>query len=444
MATVLVSFIGTGSRSGYEYETTKYFFDGELNCRETSIFGSALLQHLKDNNRSVDRWLILGTDKSIWSELVKMFPDLFSGSGRKLKDPQLESQREFLEDEAFYCKDDKNRQSRISQEKLDEWQKILTDNLTNTRVICRIVGDATEPESQNLIFQSLLDKIEENNKVVFDVTHGLRNQPIITSFVLMYLRYFRNIKAENIEFYYGAKDLEGKVIKLDFCNKLLEATEAIAIDKQTGNYEKIGENLNLSENFNSNLKKLTYLDEVNRTNTEIPKQLKNEIAEADFSPLQKSLAERFEVPLYWASKETLANQLRQKALFAFERRQYYKAVLILLEAIITAYGENCGILEIADNLETRDAREKAEKELIGEWHWATKTYVGGILNNDERQIILNLKKLRNAVAHGTDAQGIEPEAVNARNAIESERKLRQIFSEANTLFAKIINCEIGK
>lgn len=430
MATVLISFIGTGSRSGGEYELTEYCFKDEKNPREVTIFGSALIQHLKDNGQNVEKWLILGTEKSIWSELIKMFPSLFSDDKRTLVDINFETQRYFLEEQAIYCQSDKEYKSEISQDKLDDWEKIITENLVNTEVKCRKVGYAADSISNDTIFSEILRIVNDKDRVVFDVTHGLRHQPIITSFVIMYLRYLKNIK--DVKFYYGAKDLDGEVVELDFCNELLEATEAVAIFEQTGNYEQIGKNLRLSDSFNGKLEKLTFLDEVNKTNPEIPKQLNGEISQVEFKPLQQSLADRFKYPLHWASKQTLSNQLRQKAVFAFARRQYFKAISILLEAVIVAYGEICGDSEIANNLDIHFYRERAENELIK------------VLNKFESQTLKNLKKLRNAIAHGTDANGIETEAVAARAAVDDENKLKKIFNDGNDLFVKINKGEIGK
>lgn len=436
MATVLVSFIGTGEYKGTDYQGASktgyrevtYNFDDNSKVT-TTVFGSALLQYLKKKGRHVDTWLIMGTPQSIWCDLVEMF-------GRK-GDDIIERNYDIwaiLCEQAKYDAQNNSYESKISQEHLSEWQKVLTDNLTDTKVICKLdtyVNDMSA-RSQDLIFQSLLEVIKEENKVVFDVTHGLRYQPLITSFVLMYLRYLRNIKIENIEFYYGAKDLDGKVAKLDFCNELLKAIEAVAIFEQTGNYEQIGKNLKLSAQFNKRLETLTFFDEINKTDTLIPIELQNEISNTSFSPLQESLADRFRRSLHWAGKESLANQLRHKALFAFDRRQYFKAILILSEAVVVVYGENCGDNEIAHNLELHFFREKAEEELKRS------------LNKDEKQTYLNLKTLRNAIAHGTDTNGKRIEADRTREAMDNEERLKEIFRDGDELFLKIIRGKIGK
>jgi cell division protein DivIC len=435
MATVLVSFIGTGEYKGTDYygvsktgykEVTYNFENGSKVT--TTVFGSALLQYLKNKGQQVDSWLIMGTRQSIWCDLVEMF-------GHESDDIIANNFEvwEILYEQAKNDALNNSYESSISQEHLSAWQKVLTNNLTDTKVICKLDSDATDMSSRShdLIFQSLLEVIKDGDKVVFDVTHGLRHQPLITSFVLMYLRYLRNIKIENIEFYYGAKDLDGKVARLDFCNELLKAIEAVAIFEQTGNYEQIGKNLKLSVQFNKSLETLTFFDEINKTNARIPFELQNEISNTSFSPLKESLADRFRRSLHWAGKESLANQLRHKALFAFDRRQYFKAILILSEAIVVAYGENCGDNEVADNLELHHYREIAGEEL--------KRF----LNENEKQTYLNLKTLRNAIAHGTDTNGTKVEANKTREAMNNEERLKEIFRDGDKLFVKITKGEIG-
>lgn len=227
MATVLVSFIGTGRLSDNQetksqYATTEYCFDFATKQNiTTSIFGSALLEYLKANGSKVERWLIMGTAQSIWCDLIEMF-------GETKRDEILTTNEDNLNLwHKLYAESARRDHSQIEQADLDKWQALLTAHLPDTKVLCRLVGTATKADSQKKIFAALLEAIEDGNDVVFDVTHGLRNQPIITSFALMYLRWLRNVK--NVEFYYGALELKGEVVKLDFCQELLEATEAVAI-----------------------------------------------------------------------------------------------------------------------------------------------------------------------------------------------------------------------
>ena len=421
MATVLVSFIGTGSRSGGEYEAIQYLFENEANPRKASIFGSALLQHLKDNNRSVEKWLILGTEKSIWSELVKMFPSLFSDDQRELKDKAYESQRNFLEEQAVYCKSEKTYQSKILQENLDEWQKILTDNLMDTKVYCRLVGDASNQNSQNKIFDNLKEAINDNDSIVFDVTHGLRNQPIITSFVLMYLRYLKKIPIENIKFYYGSLDSDeastGRVIELDFCNELMKATEAVAIYEQTGNYEQIGNNLNLSENFSMNTSILRFADEVNRSDRQTPKKIREDLKSGTLDSIQSTLKPILIEALDWTEKDSFAERLGNKAKISFDHKQYLKAIVLLWEAILVA---GCKKYQIG-NPDSKDARNDAEDALYKK------------LKTDDREVLRKIEWLRNSVAHSSPTKDGD-----VQRALNDECLFQALFEKGWELFKKLL------
>lgn len=411
MAAILVSFIGTGSRSGGEYETAKYLFDGETNKRETSVFGSALLQHLKDNGRGIEKWLILGTEKSIWSELIKMFP-------ATLLSPEEEKARDFLEEQAVYCQTDQDYASRISQTHLDNWQKTLTDKLSDTKIICRLVGTGSTLESQQKIVEALLEFIDEGNEIIFDVTHGLRNQPIIVSFALMYLRYLRNIEIENIRFYYGAIDLDGKVVRLDFCNQLFQASEAVATFRQTGNFVKIGQSLGLPAN---DVEKIAFLDETNNPDKKLAESVKTRLNKtADIDVVRRGLIPDFEKALEWAEDTNLEFRYWRKSRFAFEHKQFLKAIVLLWEAILVA---GCKRYRLADLTDFRN-RDQAERQLRREL---------GIISPQKVDVLEKVEYLRNAVAHGTKTVRDD-----VKEATENQNKFKNIYLEGEELLRFLI------
>jgi cell division protein DivIC len=433
MATVLVSFIGTGNHVGNVgedaskagYEPVSYNFDNGLQVK-TTIFGSALHKYLisKDTKETVDSWLIMGTPQSIWCDLIQMFDEPIA---EILKAENIKKQYEYLKTQAR--KDVGNNgklQSQIRQEHLEDWQKVLTDKLGLTKVICKEVGDATKQESQNKIFESLLDVIKYEDKIVFDVTHGLRNQPIITSFVIMYLRYLKNIT--DVEFYYGAKDLDGKVIKLDFCNELLKATEAVAIFEQTGNYEQIGKQVNLDADFNTKIKKITFADEMHRASSELPNDLKNKLEKTTFDkPIEESLSGRLIKALDWSDDLSFAKRLCNKAVSNKNKRQYFKAIASLYEAIAIA---SCLVVKEREINITLDTSKYNDRD------YALNDKKSGIptkLDASENGKLSSLKSLRNAILHGTDTN-----ATQIANAIDDEEKFIKIFQGGETVFDTII------
>lgn len=418
MATVLVSFIGLGQspREGQERSESGYFLAEykfpEENLHpaahfKSTIFGSALLQRLRQMNRPVERWLIMGTDKSIWHDLIDIFPDEI---------------RERCSNEKHEIKktiDDKK--TVFTQEMLNGWQAVLNGCDFNTEIICRIVGAGSDVASQNAIFSAVLDAVQNDDQIVFDVTHGLRNQPIITSFIVMYLRWLRNIK--KVDFYYGALDLSGMVVKLDFCRELLEATEAVAIYEQTGNYQCIGEQLNLSISFRDRLRALVFADEMHKTKPDAPKKLDEELAveKPDFSPLKSSLADKLSEALEWAEKESFAKRLKEKSVSAYTHGQYFKAIASLWEALKAAGCEHFNI----SNPESHNARERAEKELRDK------------LKGADEETLLLVCRVRNAILHGSASGNAE-----VRNAVGNPKEFQKVFNDGVRLVEKILSNQI--
>lgn len=428
MATVLVSFIGTGNHVGNVgedaskagYEPVNYKFDNGLKI-PTTIFGSALHKYLISKKETVDSWLIMGTPQSIWCDLIQMFDEPIA---EILKAENIKKQYEYLKTQARRDVGNNGKlQSQIRQEHLEDWQKILSDKLGLTKVICKEVGDATKQESQNKIFESLLDVIKYEDKIVFDVTHGLRNQPIITSFVIMYLRYLKNIT--DVRFYYGAKDLKGEVVELAFCNELLKATEAVAIYEQTGNYEQIGRQLKLTNNFDADISKALFADEMHKADKETPIRIIEKLGQTNFDnqPLNESLANFLKKALSWARNDSFAERLKEKAENAFKNGQYFKAIASLWESLGVVSCDVAKKNEHGNQIDPNDFKQR---------NWAVKRREGYTLQSDNDNQLKNVEHLRNTVLHGS-----VDKKEKIQEATQDLSKFERIFKGGLIVFEKI-------
>ncbi len=424
MSIVLVSFIGNGNLSGGEYFSTDYYFEGETTARTTKIFGSVLLQHLVDNGKKVDSWLIMGTKESIWFDLI----DIVQNPNLTAEETELQT---LLFDNAYHSKTD---ESQIKPEQLTDWQGVLNSRLTNTEIICRLVGHASTAKSQELIFNSLDKEINKGDEIVFDVTHGLRSQPIITTFILMYLRYSKEIKIENIRFYYASLDSTkkiGTVHNLDFCNELMKATEAVAIYEQTGNYEQIGEQVNLGVDFNTKIKKLTFADEMHRASSELPNELKKQLEKTNFDkPIEHSLSTKLIKSLDWSDDLSFAKRLCKKAVSNKNKRQYFKAIASLYEAVAIA---SCLIVMKRDDGKQLDINDYNDRN----YAINSNNGIKWKLDKSQEEKLNNLQKLRNTVLHGT-----EKTIPNIMNSIKDEQGFLQIFEKGLEVFEDIVNGRI--
>jgi cell division protein DivIC len=416
MATVLISFIGVGtptdtdtkSKSGYR--TAKYIFPKENDFAsqklESSIFGSVLLKRLQNMKRDVSRWLILGTEQSIWNDLIEVFPET------EQDDNLLK-----LWDEVTNVVPIRGKYKPkipISQELLEKWQTKLSEKLVTTQITCRLVGECMTQESQENVFKALLEVVKKEDKIVLDITHGLRHQPALASFMVMFLRWFND---NQVEIYSGVLELNAQVVKLDLCSNLLESTAALATFKNTGNYSPLGKSLNLSDDFAEQIATLRFADEVNRSDRKTPEKLHRALADETLNTFQNSLQPILKEALSWTEKDSFAERLGHKAKLSFDHKQYLKAIVLLWEAILVA---GCKKYNLG-NPDTREARENSEKKLYSK------------LKNGNRETLKKIEWLRNAVAHSSKTKDAD-----VQRALNYESSFQELFYKGWDLFQTLM------
>lgn len=421
MATVLVSFIGRGtdpsrarvaagatpsiSKGGYARCLYKFPAESGFPAEEleSTIFGSLLLRRLQGINRQVARWLIMGTPQSVWNDLIEMFPagqqTALLGIWNKIDDAV------------------NHKTAPLTQELLDEWQAALTREMNGIEIYCRMVGAGDTTESQEKIYQALLDVVRTDDEIVLDITHGFRHQPVLASFMVMLLRWLRGVK--QVDVYNGALDLNGNVLKLISCSELLEATEAVATFRKTGNYVALGQCLKMDADFYRNLEKLAFAEEINRPDKQTPQNLKRALNKdgEEFNAQQAALSNLLHDAIAWAAQPNLAKRLRHKADFALKHAQYFKAVVLLWEAILVA---GCGKYRI-ENPTNYKARAQAEELLYEN------------LSAANRRTLRKIEHLRNAVAHGTLTGGGE-----IVKALSSATEFEKLFVEGRNLLDDLL------
>ncbi len=415
MATVLVSFIGKGSfdkegKRNYRKANYKFAQDeghDEALFKNSSLFGVSLLKRLQACKRGVDRWLVMGTQISTWDALLECV--------ESDKDNELEN--------IYLQIGEAVEQSNATQSLLDKWQTEL-NNFATTKIICRLVGTADGFESQEKIWQALAETIKDGDKIVLDVTNGLRHQPVIASFMVMLLRWLRDVK--KVDLYYRAFELTAKendedvcpVIRLPLCNELLEATEAVSMLKQTGNFSPLGKWFNLSAN---NLEKVVFTDEINHPEKGFATKLRGELKSQSHNSFQTTLSPLLDEALDWASETSLAHIYKRKAQFAFEHEQYFQSIAFLWEAVMVA---GCQKYSISQPM-SFDSREAARKQLKSK------------INEQDKEVLQKIEYLRNAIMHGTE---LEPSRV--KSSIESALKdsvvFNKIYNEGTSLLNSLL------
>ncbi len=373
MPTTVVSFLGTGQKATpndprSEYRTTTYRFTGSGGrefLQQTSLFGTALIRFLRQTGAEIDRWIVLGTSASLWSELNQILPD----------------PGEVLEE---YCSiDDRVAARDVDEDALSVWQEALNARAAPLELrLCR-TGDALDVQSQQQIVRALFENIEPGNDVVFDVTHGFRHQPIIAGFVISLMRWTHRIR--RVSFISGVFEARQgdvtPVLELPICQELVEATEAAAVLDSTGNYEPMARCLGLDA------ASAWFLENTNQlANARAQAQRLREQAVAGANVVREQLAALLSSRLQWAERGSFAERIRESARNAIDRGDYFRSVVLAYEALVIRAGQL--LFPTADPL-GYDTRKQANEELSAR------------LFGEDMRLLNAIRQARNACAHGS-------------------------------------------
>jgi len=373
MPTTVVSFLGTGQKATpndprSEYRTTTYRFtlpEGREFVHQTSLFGTALIRFLRETGTEIDRWIVLGTSASLWSELNQILPD----------------PGEVLEE---YCRiDDRVAAKAVDDNALSGWQATLNAGAAPLELRLHLTGDALDVQSQQQIARALFENIAPGNDVVFDVSHGFRHQPIIAGFIISLMRWTHRIR--RVSFFSGVFEArQGNVtpvLELPICQELVDATEAAAVLDGTGNYESVARCLGLDGTL------AWFLENTNQlaaARTQAQRLRKRASAGADV--VREQLAALLHERLQWAEQGSFAERIRRSARTAIDRGDYFRAVVLGYEALLIRAGQI--LFPTADPFE-HDTRERADEELFAR------------LAGKDKKLLNSIRQTRNACAHGS-------------------------------------------
>ena len=247
-----------------------------------------------------------------------------------------------------------------------------------------------------VIFDKITEVIKEEEKIVFDITHGFRSQPFIVIVLLLYLKALKNIKIENI--LYGAFEAKDKnitpVFELKQFMDLVEWTNAVQEFIKNGNMKylqvllsEIHKNTyiknmetksNQLKNAGNDLAKLTdafatirlkeMFESANKFTKRIDgikKDLESIYQAKPFANLFNVIVEKIE-PISDAEKELFSKKgfEAQKPILNWyiETSKYQKAITLAREFVVSKF-----LLEIekidTEQLLSKDLRKDAENKL---------------------------------------------------------------------------------
>lgn len=403
MATTVVSFLGTGrkadSSSPSGYLTTTYRFvtpQGNEFFESTSLFGTGLIRFLKQLGTQIDRWIVLGTSASLWSELNQVIP----------------SPDSVLEDYAQI--DELVTKKAAEVHALQRWQGVLNAHSPSLELCLCLTGEALDPASQQQVVSAIFGNIIRGNEIVFDISNGFRHQPIIATFIVSLMRWTHDIR--RVRFFSGVHDAREAnitpVLELPICQQLLEATEAAAILDVTGNYEPVARCLDLDAET------AWFYESTNQLST--AKRLAHKLCHTtreSADVIERELAELLRDRLEWSANNQFADRVLKSAKTALSRGEYTRAAILTYEGLLI---RTIKLLSPGADLLDYKCRESGEETLMRS------------LSGNDSDLFMNLKNTRNACAHGTRSS-----QESVQRIMQGPAAFRELLNRAFKLYEKL-------
>jgi CRISPR-associated Csx2 family protein len=405
---VLVSFIGKGQSGGSSsgYRTTQYTFPDGWQSYELSVFGIALLTYYEAHlRRSIDKWLVLGSPQSNWDALLEAVPD-------QLRDDAL-SRRHKTVRTAVKAEEDSSSASgigQLTQPLLDEWGDALSERLHPMAVQCQLVGWCEAHESQLQMWRVLSQEVPEGSELVLDTTHGFRHQPMLLAPMVVLLGMLKNLSG--VELYYGALDMDKRVLKLDLFPELLEYIQHVSVLQTSGDYEPLGKAL-IEESLHDQLAQIAFVERTNRPIS--PNRVHKLLAQAQRMlpsnhPLKCDLFNSMRTHMQKHLQPSHWERLCARADEAAEHKDYVVAYTLLYEATV-AFAVHQKYPNPQEAMLDPSCRAHAFGELC---------------HRDTTGVLKTLRNVRNTIVHAS-----QPPDGATQQALQSEAELQAFYKKAS-------------
>jgi len=405
---VLVSFIGKGQSGGSSsgYRTTQYTFPDGWQSYELSVFGIALLTYYEAHlRRSIDKWLVLGSPQSNWDALLEAVPE-------DQWDSALNQVYEKIRDavkaeEQSPCA---TGIGQLTQPLLDEWGDALSERLRPMVVKCQLVGWCEAPTSQLQMWRVLSQEVPEGSELVLDTTHGFRHQPMLLAPMVVLLGMLKNLSG--VELYYGALDMDKRVLKLDLFPELLEYIQHVSVLQTSGDYEPLGKAL-IEESLHDQLAQIAFVERTNRPIN--PNRVHKFLAQAQRTlpaehPLKSDLLDYMRTQMQKHLQPSHLERLLARADEAAEHRDYVVAYTLLFETTV-AFAVHQKYPNPQEAMLDPSCRAHAFSELC---------------HRDTTGVLKTLRNVRNTIVHAS-----QPPDGATQQALQSEAELQAFYKKAS-------------
>jgi len=188
-----ISLLGTNG-----YVPCNYFFKNKetIKVKDCCYVQKAILDLLKEENIIPDEIIIFTTDEAYEKNWVNnAWKDAKSLSNNSINNARIQEYgKEILE------KEQQNRPGLM--EELNNFKNITGADFKNVNI-----PNGTKEDELWEIFKIILNEINEQDEIIFDITHSFRYLPMLVFVVINYARVVKKCKLNSI--YYGAFEVLG-------------------------------------------------------------------------------------------------------------------------------------------------------------------------------------------------------------------------------------------
>ncbi|ODN30760.1 TIGR02221 family CRISPR-associated protein [Fervidobacterium thailandense] len=387
MGVLVLSFIGKSMFDTAEknYRHVRYVFQDGTEI-EGSFFGQVLIDYLRKKNVRIDKVVLVGERDAAWwvaSELV-----------HPLKRSALLGFKVLLNNDR-------------SVEILEQFAKTISQYLDYHLEFEWIDSSVDIAKVQRDIVQKVMKHIDYNvDEIILDISHATRFIPVVALGILLPARY---VTVKRIRIFYGHHEFEKEpkpAIELSALEELIQFDEKMAAFHLTGDFSQVA--CTMLPRQKERVRKMYFSFELNQPSIEEMKFFAQASSNYFYYPVAKTL-EKF------ASAEHLHDVFYQKALFHFEKEQYFKAIPLLFEAILTL---------LAYKMVGRSVNDYRLKEQV-------KKLIPKVLGKEDAKNFEKLQQLRNCIVHGTRAK-----VDIISDYLEDENQLKELFKTCSELYER--------
>ncbi|MFM8442588.1 MAG: TIGR02221 family CRISPR-associated protein [Methylococcus sp.] len=371
MTTLLISFLGRPQKKDGGYEAAVYELEGRR--YRTTQFATALAEHY-----GVDTLRVLGTAGSMW--------DLFAA----------ELDAGMMATSAWEALEAAVPEDAVTQTLLDAMAAALNQGGGRYRLEFRLIPYGLDEAEQVATLRMMAEGLSAGDRLLLDVTHGLRHLPMLGLMSAFYVRAVAGAEVAGIHYAAFDRKVDGvtPVMSLNGLMRLYDWVRALECFNKDGDYGGFADLLTADGLRGGLLAEAAFLERA-----AVAPNAKRKLdsftggALAPDSPAGRLFLPVLMDRIEWRRGRDRAAWEGRLARDYLARRDYLRAGQFAFESLISARALANG----ADANDYDTGRQTAEREL----EQLTKE---GRLDPKDPGNFITLKNLRNALSHGLRAR----------------------------------------